>query len=455
MSQELRPPLPRGWTRWVKRARLCAVGLERLALLAARAGFEHSPDPRARLTAELDAAREECALLREEARILRARMSHIAPRRKPQYPAVERLAILVLRAKRAWNASETARRFQLTAETIASWMSRLEEQGPAALVQTREPVNRFGDAVAGLVQSLHEAAPHKGRRKLAAIFARAGLALAASTVARMLQRKRCPPKAPPPPREPASPAAPPTDAQAQEKESPARVVTAKRPHHVWHVDVTTVPIGLAGSGFWVAWWPFAFVMRWLLSWHLALVLDHYSRALVAFRVLRHEPTAGEICALLDQARARAGTAPKYIISDQGVQFGADYRAWCTEHGVRPRFGAVGQHGSIALIERFILSLKSEFLRRIPVPASYGAMVAAVSAYELWYNAHRPHAALAGRTPREMLDGAVAPAERERIEPRAGWPLGRGVRRARGRLELVVGNIAGHRELPVVALREAA
>jgi hypothetical protein len=34
----------------------------------------------------------------------------------------------------------------------------------------------------------------------------------------------------------------------------ARRVTAKRPNHVWHVDLTTVPIT---TGFWTSWLPFA------------------------------------------------------------------------------------------------------------------------------------------------------------------------------------------------------
>jgi hypothetical protein len=33
-----------------------------------------------------------------------------------------------------------------------------------------------------------------------------------------------------------------------------------------------------------------------------------------------------------------------------------FKDWCDGQGITPRFGAVGQHGSIALIERFILSL---------------------------------------------------------------------------------------------------
>jgi transposase InsO family protein len=154
--------------------------------------------------------------------------------------------------------------------------------------------------------------------------------LAASTIGRMLKRR--PP--PPPPKKPEK-------VEATSKDKPSRVVTAREPHHVWHVDLTASTTGLPGAGFRTPWWPFALVLRWALSFHLALVLDHFSRALVAFAVFRKEPTAAEVCAFLDRAVAKAGRAPRYIVSDQGSQFQSEYRAWCKKNGVKPRFGGVG------------------------------------------------------------------------------------------------------------------
>ncbi|MCH7750701.1 MAG: hypothetical protein IH898_00890 [Planctomycetes bacterium] len=42
---------------------------------------------------------------------------------------------------------QAADTFLLTAPTIASWMERVDEEGPDALVQLHEPVNRFPDFV--------------------------------------------------------------------------------------------------------------------------------------------------------------------------------------------------------------------------------------------------------------------------------------------------------------------
>jgi putative transposase len=454
MNAPLTLPLPRDWKRHVKHALAVAVGLERLALLEVRSGFEHSPDPRAQLVAQLDATREHSALLVELCRLLRARLERVPAARRPPYEPCERLAILTLRSRAGWSTARAARELLVTPKTVASWTARLDEQGPDALVAPRRPVNAFDDAAVELVHHLHDTAPGLGRRKKAEVLLRAGLHLAASTVRRMLERPR--PKRPTsPPPEPESPG--PGDENERTAAPAPRVVKAKRPHHVWHVDLTTIPIGPPGRDYWAPWWPFSIVLCWLLSWHIVLVLDHFTRALLTFQLVRREPSASDVCATLDDAVLRAGTAPSHLISDQGSQFQSEYRAWCKRHGAKPRYGAVGQHGSIAIVERFILSLKQEFLRRIHVPSSESRMLGAMAAYQRWYNEHRPHASLEGRTPREMLASAPPPRERARIEPRARYPIDRGppARRARGPLVLVVDHVGGFRELPVVGLREAA
>lgn len=198
--------------------------------------------------------------------------------------------------------------------------------------------------------------------------------------------------------------------------------------------------------------PQALAQRWPFAWWVGVVLDRYSRAVVATALFPKEPTSAEVCALLDDAAERAGRAPKHLVSDRGVQFQAEHLAWCEQRSVRPRFGAVGQHGSIAVVERFIRSMKDEATRRILVPLSLPRMRVEVTAYSGWYNGHRPHQSLGGATPNERL--AEAPPEREPIETRPRHPLAAGARRA-PRLELVVRRHEGRAHLPIVELREAA
>ena len=75
-----------------------------------------------------------------------------------------------------------------TCRLIASWLKRVDEQGSNALVQLREPVNKFPDFVRYLVQQLKALCPMLGKVKIAQILARAGLHLGATTVGRMLNR---------------------------------------------------------------------------------------------------------------------------------------------------------------------------------------------------------------------------------------------------------------------------
>src|SRR5438093_11144389 len=86
---------------------------------------------------------------------------------------------------RSWSLAQTARTFLVTPLTIASWMGRLDEEGPDALVRLSEPVNRFPDFVAYLVKRLKILFPTLGKVKTAQILARAGLHLGPTTIRRM------------------------------------------------------------------------------------------------------------------------------------------------------------------------------------------------------------------------------------------------------------------------------
>ena len=99
------------------------------------------------------------------------------------------MAILELKAARGWSLEQTAKAFLVTAATIASWMKRLDEDGPDALVQLPQPVNKFPEFVRYIVQRLKTLCPAMGKVKIAQTLARAGLHLGATTVGRMLKEK--------------------------------------------------------------------------------------------------------------------------------------------------------------------------------------------------------------------------------------------------------------------------
>ncbi|TDJ72978.1 MAG: hypothetical protein E2O39_05860 [Planctomycetota bacterium] len=124
--------------------------------------------------------------------------------------------------------------------------------------------------------------------------------------------------------------------------------------------------------------------------------------------------------------------------------------------MQPRFGAIGKHGSITVVERFIRSMKPECTRRIIVPSRLDEIRRELSSCSTCYKEHRPHMGLGGRTPAEMYDGLPSASEGPRIEPRARWP--RKVENRTGRigirLELVLSHRDGRRHLPIVELKAA-
>src|SRR5690606_10058727 len=136
----------------------------------------------------------------------------------------------------------------------------------------------------------------------------------------------------------------------------------------------------------------------------------------------------------------------------------DYLDWCERRGIQPRFGALDKKGALAIAERFILSLKTEALRRILVPMSLQAMREQVIAYANWYNGWRPHQALGGRTPDEVCFALRPARDGPRFETRRSYPAPAGVElraEAGTALSLVVHHEQDFSHLPTVVLRPAA
>jgi len=118
----------------------------------------------------------------------------------------------------------------------------------------------------------------------------------------------------------------------------------------------------------------------------------------------------------------AGVDPKYIICDKGQQFWCGvFKDWCDRQGTTPRFGAVGRHGRIALVERFNLTQKNEGMRIILVPLRADAFHQELTCFANWYNHSRPHSSLDGKTPQEVYHDLLPACERPRYKPRARWP----------------------------------
>src|SRR5262249_37319965 len=121
-----------------------------------------------------------------------------------------------------------------------------------ALVQVSVPVNKFPDFVRYAVQRLQALCPTLGKKELAEVLARAGLHWGTTTLGR-IRKERPLPMSPKP-----------------QTAATTRKVTAKRPNHVWHIDLTTAP---TASAWWCSWIPFALPQCWPFCWWIALILD--------------------------------------------------------------------------------------------------------------------------------------------------------------------------------------
>jgi putative transposase len=221
-----------------------------------------------------------------------------------------------------------------------------------------------------------------------------------------------------------------------------RVVTARHPHHVWHVDLTVVP---TRAGLWVPWPPQALPQVWPFCYWVAVALDHFSRCAVGFHVFLRPPTSEQVRAFLGRAIHAIGQAPRHMISDRGSQFDCrGFRRWCRRRGIRPRYGAVGRYGSIAIVERLIRSMKTEGIRPLVIPMRLRDMRRELAIYVEWYNTFRPHQSLGGRTPLDVCRRARSPPRR-RARANSELP----------EMSLRVEGLHGRRHLPLVTLKRAA
>ncbi len=364
--------------------------------------------------------------------------------------------ILLLQAATGWSIAATAHRFLVTTHTLGTWKQKLDDAGEAALVRLAQPVNRFPDQVRQLVRDLKRLYPSMGRQRIADVLARTGLVLAASTVRRMLhEAPTASPESAPQSRVTTQTLAEVTDTAscedtAQAEPSTPKGVTARYTDHVWHCDLTLVP---TAAGFWVPWLPFAVWLGWPFTYWVVGVVDQFSRASIKLKAFKQHPSGRDVRRFLDSAIRRAGRAPKHLISDQGVQFRQDYRRWCARRGIKPRWGAVGNHGSIAIIERFWRSMKAECCRLLLVPLKPQAFQAELDCYAAWFGPTGLIKALVEgrlRKPSWKLPTVLRLEPRPRMPIRGAPDSGRSV----SSVKLRVTPFAGKRHLPSVEVQAA-
>jgi transposase InsO family protein len=163
------------------------------------------------------------------------------------------------------------------------------------------------------------------------------------------------------------------------------ILKAKSPNHMWMMDITEIPCAFR-----------------LFTFKFVVLLDVFSRFPVAAKLFFKEPAAREIADFLRAATNRHGL-PKHFVSDKGSQFTSQhFCATLKRLAIKQRFGAIGEYGSISIIERFWRTLKDLLLlRRAWSP---GELVHRLNAGLYYYAFHKPHQGLNGATPAEIFFG---------------------------------------------------
>jgi putative transposase len=156
-----------------------------------------------------------------------------------------------------------------------------------------------------------------------------------------------------------------------------RGVAVERPNQVWCADITYIPIG---RGF----------------LYLVAVMDWASRAVLSWR-LSNTMDVSFCVSALEEALARFGR-PEIFNTDQGSQFtSAAFTGALMAAGVRISMDGRGRWMDNVFIERLWRSLKHEDVYLKDYADGREAHTG-IASWVAFYNAARPHQALANRTP---------------------------------------------------------
>ena len=152
------------------------------------------------------------------------------------------------------------------------------------------------------------------------------------------------------------------------------------PNRVWVADITYIR---TRSG-------------WL---YLAAVLDLHSRKIVGWAMAAAMPAA-LVCAALQMAIIQRNPAPGLIVhSDRGTQYaGAEHQALLAKHGLVGSMSRKGNCWDNAVMERFFLNLKMEWVWHKDY-ANHAETISDIADYIVgFYNSIRLHSKLGNMSP---------------------------------------------------------
>ena len=142
-----------------------------------------------------------------------------------------------------------------------------------------------------------------------------------------------------------------------------------------------------------------------------VVQDVASRACLALKTVRSlskEAAKAALAAGVQRLRSLGIGEPLLVQSDGGSDFTSElFQQYCQSIGQWIR-SKVSQKGGMGILERLNRTLKYEFVFREEVNTIH-ELKEALDRFELWYNQHRPHSALAYELPWQKLIASLPKA----------------------------------------------
>jgi transposase InsO family protein len=259
--------------------------------------------------------------------------------------------------------------------TIRAWIRAAEGKGRPSLLNGAVVRNRIDDAVRWAIHELWRLCPEPefGTRSIARQVLRASIQISRSTVQRVLRE--------PKPTRPHRPARPAMALPLGKK--PCHLLTPKWINRVWHIDLLTLQV------------------LWL-RFSVAAILDGFSRRLLCLRVYRRTPRACDMAALVLRVAKQFGK-PRFVITDHGTQFRRQFRTAMKKTGIIPVQARVRAPYLNGKIERAFRTFRI-WWRLVLTGLTQKGIQRRLDHFGAWFNDHRAHSALHGRTPQEAWDG---------------------------------------------------
>ncbi len=291
--------------------------------------------------------------------------------RRPYQPTL-RLRILWLAEYFQVPRRQLRQSLGVSRSSVHRWLKSLRKGLFGRRCGRRGPANRTPEVIASLVWEVFSQNPNWGRHRMAMTLWAMGVFVSPTAVRDILLRPR--------PEQPA----PAVQAAKRRRRSPVRI-TAKCLNHTWSLDKTRV----YRWGIWPTW--------------VLVAVDHFSRKLISVSPL-YGSDADWVIEAMEKALNQHGP-PAEIISDRDPVFTCQaFRDLLRRWGIRQRFGRLGEPGSIAVTERAVLTLKEEWLSRVPILRGADHLEQLLSDFAVYYNEYRGHMTLEGAVPDAVHSG---------------------------------------------------